>query len=111
MHINMYYMQSIYCFLAILYILLYIEIQYRSAENYLQKAVLFFINKFSEISFEFYLIHSMVLDRLSKLIGGSSSLVQSLKIIGVVFIVTIIFSCGYNRIFMYRRKDNTLRGV
>lgn len=111
MYINMYYMQSMYCLLAVLFIFLYTGKTYKEAKNGIEKVFFLFINKFSEISFEFYLIHSMVLDRLAKFIGGSSSLTQSLKIICVVFFVTVILSCGYHRIFMYSRKRNTIVGV
>lgn len=111
MYINMYYMQSIYCILAVLYILIYTGQTYREAKKGIEKALLLFINKFSEISFEFYLIHSMVLDRLAKMIGGSSPLNQSLKIICIVFFVTVFFSFGYHRIFMYSRKSNTIVGA
>lgn len=111
MYVNMYYMQSIYCLLAVMYILMYIGKTYREAKNVIEKAFLIFVNKFSEISFEFYLIHSMVLDRLSKQIGGSSSLTQFLKIIFVVFFVTVVFSYGYHRIFMSSRKGNIIGRV
>ena len=43
------------------------------------------------IGFEFYLIHSMVLDRLAKFIGGANSMIQQINIIIVCFLVTCIF--------------------
>jgi peptidoglycan/LPS O-acetylase OafA/YrhL len=58
------------------------------------------VNWFSGISFEFYLFHSLILDRISKSIGGHTAWGQYMKLIFVTALITTVFSIGYHKIFL-----------
>ena len=53
--------------------------------------------RFATVSFEFYLFHSMIFDRLAKHIGGHTASEQYFKFFIVSFIITYIFSVGWHR--------------
>lgn len=55
--------------------------------------------RFATISFEFYLFHSMIFDRLAKHIGGHTASEQYLKFFMVSFVITYIFSVGWHKAF------------
>lgn len=57
------------------------------------------LNEFSTISFEFYLLHSMVFDRVASFIGGNTAIAQYLTIVPLVFTLTLLFSVGLHRAF------------
>lgn len=66
------------------------------------------INRFSSISFEFYLFHSLVLARISKLIGGSTSLQQYFRIVFISGFITVLLSFGFHKMFQNYEKTGTL---
>lgn len=69
--------------------------------------IVLLIDWFSGISFEFYLFHSLVLDRISHLIGGPTAVLQHFKLLFFTIVLTVFLSIGYHRIFgrkPYREK-------
>lgn len=64
-------------------------------DNWFEKT----IDKFSSISFEFYLFHSLILNTILPAFSENNIYVLHFKILLWAFILTLIFSYGYNRIF------------
>ena len=94
---------SVYIIVVSLYLFVFCQkSQYRKWKSNIWK----YVNGFSDISFEFYLFHSLVLSRISKLVGGNTSLIQYLKLVIITGIITLILSRGYHMIF--QRKSYKL---
>ena len=62
------------------------------------------INVFADISFQFYLFHSIVLNRISPFVGGKTSIGQYLKMICFTAIISIILSVGFKKIFTHIKQ-------
>lgn len=62
------------------------------------------MKKFSKISFEFYLFHSLIFYQIAGHIGGHSAIGQWVKFILIGGSITVIFAIGWNKIFQTQQS-------
>lgn len=86
---------SLYLLLTCMYIILFSGEEQNNASSFLHKLGAFLCG----ISFEIYLVHSLVFERLSPHIGGSTATGQYFKFLIVASVVTLLFAIGWKRIF------------
>lgn len=61
------------------------------------------VDLFAKISFEFYLLHSMILDRISTYIPlTNGTILHHLLLVMCTFVITSIMASGYHKIFSYK---------
>ena len=97
MNIYRYLCESVYLVVTCLFLWMH-----DISNVYINNVAAKYIKRFSNISFEFYLFHSYVFDRISTHIGGHTPIEQWLKFVIVGAIVTTILAIGWNRIFQIK---------
>ena len=98
---------SLYLLIASFYIVVLDMIPHPTSSQpqpYAQRILGYITSAFSNIAFEFYLFHSLVLNRISPYISGENALCRYLKLLLLAAVITIILSVGFHRAFLPRRE-------
>ena len=96
LHFYMYFLPSIYLLSVCFYLHYFLGFLH---DNGSKKWYFRIINYLSSISFEFYLFHSLILFKISKLVGGHNPLQQHFKLLIITIVITLICSIGFHNIF------------
>lgn len=91
-----YIFPSVYLLLVIIYLDIFVT---NKKYVIVKSRLLLFIEKFSSITFEFYLFHSLVLHVVSPYIYLESVFWHQIALIGISAFLTLFLSIGYHRIF------------
>lgn len=102
MDIYRYICETLYLILTCLYLHTFRGqvVQRKSDISFVEK----FMKKFSKISFEFYLFHSLIFYQIAGHIGGHSAIGQWVKFILIGGSITVIFAIGWNKIFQTQQS-------
>ena len=112
LYIYRYILPSIYLVGMCVYIFVaemcYLPQEKLSCRNLIKNPVRL-LDLFSEISFEFYLVHSMVLSQIFVYFSGNNPVLVHLKIIGVSFVISVCLAYLMKKMFVFLTEKPMLR--
>lgn len=100
MELYQYGFASAYLFFTCLYLYIFrVDSSDLNKRHYFQKC----LKSFCSISFEFYLFHTLIFERLSRHIGGHTVTEQYIKFFVITFVITYLFAFGWHRLVNYHK--------
>lgn len=91
-----YFFPTLYLILSCLYLWLF---RIDAGRLHLADIVKKYLKKFSNISFEFYLFHSLIFGLICSHVGGHSAIGQWTKYVLIGMLITLLCAKGWNKIF------------
>ena len=94
-----YFSSTLYLILSCLYLWLF---RIDAGRLHLTDRIKKYVKKFSNISFEFYLFHSLIFGLICSHMGEHSAIGQLVKYVFTGMVITMICAKGWNKIFQSR---------